>query len=110
MVTRRIGRFTNTWAAGLRRGAVSRSGRYLAYVSVYHGGYCANTEAIELVDVWDRRVAIVNEGIDTINHIDWTSKAVLEFEGEGQSEADCRDGKSPEPVRGTIQIALLYFR
>jgi hypothetical protein len=110
LVTRRIGRFTNTWAAGLRHAAVSHSGRYLAYISVYHGGYCANTEAIEVVDLWDRRVAELDEGLDTIKQIKWSSDTVLEFEGASQSEADCRAEKSPEPVRGSVKIAALTFR
>jgi len=110
IVTRRIRRFTNTWAAGLGIGAVSRSGRYLAYVSGYHGGACANTAAIEFVDLWNRRAAIVNEGLDTIRQLKWTSDTVLEFEDASQSEDDCRDGKPPELMRGSVNIAALTFR
>lgn len=110
IVTRRIGRFTNTWAAGLGRGAVSHSGRYLAYVSVSHGGYCANSEAIQFLDLWDRRVAVLNGGLDTIKQIKWTSNTVLEFGGASQSEADRRDEKSAEPVRGSVNVAALSFR
>lgn len=76
---------------------------------MYHGGYCANTEAIEIVDLWDRRVAEVNDGLDTIKQIKWTSNTLLEAEGSSQSEADCRDEKPPESVRGSVNIAELSF-
>jgi hypothetical protein len=111
--THRVARFTNAWAADLQRGVVSPSGRYLAYVNIYHGGYCANSEAIEVVDLWDRRVATLRTSstdIATIARIDWSSNTVVQFEGVKQSESDCSNEKSPERLTGSVNVSLAAFR
>ena len=57
--TRRVTRFTNTWAASIEQVAASPSGRYLASVNYYHGGICANSSGVEVVDLWEHRLATV---------------------------------------------------
>ena len=70
ITTHRVARFMNTWSADLRDGVVSRSGRYLAYVNLDHGGVCTNSDTIEVIDLWDRRLATLStesSAIDTIS-------------------------------------------
>jgi hypothetical protein len=114
LATHRVARFTNTWSASLQRGVVCRSGRYLAYVNIYHGGDCANSDAIEVVDLWQRRVAslaIDSSDLATIERIEWSSDAVLHFEGTQQSESDCLDEKkTPERLSGNITVSSSSFR
>jgi hypothetical protein len=93
IVTHRVARFTNTWSSDLRDGAVSRSGRYMAYVNFYHGGVCANSDTIEVIDLWHRRLAALSiepSGFDLVSSLRWTSTSELQFEGTIQTESDCR--------------------
>jgi len=114
--TRTITRFTNTWAATIHNGVVSRSGRYLAYLNFGHGGLCANSSAVEIVDLWNRRVAKPNvttgdnDEITDVMRIDWVSASLLEYEAVTNSYAACREGTQTErSVTGRIDVAALGF-
>ncbi len=113
--TRRVARFTNTWAARLGSGTVSRSGRYLAYVNSYHGGMCSNSSSIEIVDLWEHRVArpklasTSDKDITQIDALRWTSASSLGYEVRVQVE--CGPDKFTErQVRGAVEVATLAFQ
>lgn len=116
LITQRITRFTTTWAAAVEHGKVSRSGRYLAYLSFGHGGMCANYSSIEIVDLWDRRTAKPNvatqdkDEITDIQAINWLSASVLEYEAEIHGYTACREGNIVErPVKNRIDVTTLAF-
>lgn len=115
--TRRVARFTNTWAAIPEKGAVSRSGRYLAYVNYDHGGMCADSSLIEVVDLWEHRVARPNlapankEDVMLIDGLVWTSPSSLKCEARVHSYPECRMGKMTErPIRSSVDVATLTFQ
>jgi hypothetical protein len=117
LITQHVARFTNTWSAALGPGAVSRSGRYLAYGNFGHAGMCANSSRIEIIDLWDRKMATPSFPLDNpedpvlITKLNWTSPTSLEYRGQSQNYADCRTGKTTQQqIEGTIDVATLEFR
>ena len=116
LITRRTARFTNTWGAAIGPGIVSRSGRYLAYETSYHGGACANSSQLEVVDLWERRVTTARaEGENDITAVvpkAWISPYTFRYEGGTISEADCRKDGGPSEKRldGSVDVRSLTFR
>lgn len=102
LTTRRVSRFINTWSATLEKGTVSRSGRYLAYVNNGHAGFCANFAGIEIVDLWNRRLASPmipsanSDDVVTIERVHWLSDFSLDYEGNAYRQSDCYKDAGPQ--------------
>jgi hypothetical protein len=118
LITRRVVRFTNTWSASLSGGVVSPSGRYLAYLNLGHGGYCANTSRVEIIDLWEDRLAsprvraAAAGDMTDIRRLRWLAARTLEYEGVAYEEADCRASENPpmRPLKAVLSMDSLDFR
>jgi hypothetical protein len=78
---------------------------------------CANFSTVEIIDLWDRRVARPKttfenrDDITEIGRIGWSSPSVLEYDAVIHGYTACREGKFIErPVKGSIDLATLQFR
>jgi hypothetical protein len=85
-------------------------------VNYAHGGACADSSGIEVVDLWDRRMATPKVASDNkdeitlIGRLEWSSPSVLEYDGMVHGYTECRTGKMMErPIKGTVDAATLAF-
>ena len=88
LTTHRFTRFADTDAAYFQFGAVSDSGRYLAYLKMHHqsaAGPCRSQTDIEIVDLWNRRIGNPAVSLDGSTEcvivviLKWSSRSELEY-------------------------------
>jgi hypothetical protein len=117
LATRRVTRFSTTFATTVGLGVVSSSGQYLAYVQGFHcspgaQGRCPS-DAIEVMDLWNRRIALLpydltpNHGVIQIEHLTWSSPSMVNYAGSVQSF-----NLEPEPegpTKGSLDVRRLEF-
>ena len=118
LLTHRITRFTNTWAAGFGAAAVSVSGQYLAYVKVHHmspAAGCGSITDVEVVDLWDRRmgrpslVFSPSDNVFWINELKWSSHSTVEYIATAHRR-DCVEVPGEQAINGEVDVAGLSFR
>jgi hypothetical protein len=114
--SRRVSRFTSTWAGGLSLATLSPNGQYLAYLKVYHhppAGGCYSSTNLEVVDLWARRVAepalpAAEPGhLVQIDQLKWSSRSTIYYVARELLREGC--AKVPGPVTGRIEAENLQF-
>lgn len=116
LTTHRFTRLADTDAAYFQFGAVSGSGRYLAYLKMHHqsaAGPCKSQTDVEIVDLWNRRVGAASsafassEGCVVISKLKWSSPTRLEYLGSTY-RADGTAIPGGE-VEGQVDVGKLSF-
>jgi hypothetical protein len=115
LATHRFTRFADTNAASFQFGAISDSGRYLAYLKMHHqsaAGPCRSQTDIEIVDLWDRRIGNPALQIDgaaecaIVGSLSW-SRFGLEYAG---STHRSNGAQIPEGLfSGRIDVGSVLF-
>jgi hypothetical protein len=116
--TKRVRQLTNEWGGGFTAvGAVSPSGRYLAYVFGPHvGAVCAPQSYIGIVDLQEQRVAktgsvqVLKGKSVQITAVKWTSGSEFAYEANVVTGQQCGDGvNETTQTTGTMDIKELKF-
>jgi hypothetical protein len=116
--TKTVRRLTNEWGGGFATvGAVSPSGRYLAYVFGPHvGAVCAPQSYIGIVDLQEQRVAktgsvrVLKGKSVQITAVKWTSGSELAYEANVVTGETCGlNVNEPTQTSGTVDIKKVKF-
>ncbi len=115
--TKTITRLTNEYGGGFRiAGAVSPSGRYLAYVFGPHiAAVCAPQSYVGVVDMQERRFARAGtlraataEAIE-VTEVKWSSPSVIEYEADVVSSELCGTPSPSTQRKGIVNLEALKF-
>ena len=108
---RRIG---DEEGGGFSNGAVSPSGRYLAYIGYDVCGVCCTTSRLVVLDTQTREAGTFNlppanrSEILRIVGIRWTGVSTIQYEAQTLNETACRDGKGAQgSLTGSVKLAQI---
>jgi hypothetical protein len=113
-----VTRIITDYGAGARFGALSASGKYLAYVGYTVRGACGTDSFIGVIDIPEHRVATSPRGkMDAetrsrIEKLTWKTSSTINWEGSGHSVAECSKAtgdQGTQRISGSLDIGKLKF-
>ncbi len=119
LVTRRVSRIVNTWTGGFSFGTVSRSGQYLAYLSLLHQSPAAGCNrgqtGIEIVDLWagtaggPRLDRPKLEGVFRVDNLEWSGPSTLVATVK-RHQSDCEEDPAEKPTLHVVDVKSIQFQ
>jgi len=113
--TRKLQRMADYFGGGFDgQGAVSPSGRYLAYINYQASGVCGTNSTISIIDVqtlksgWSDVSTGSEEDLALIKDFYWTGATAIAYEADLRRESDCRKGvDTTRRVSGRIDVTQI---